>query len=70
MIEDSKQVSYLEREYEVDCDGIILKLKPRKVWFLYNRLRGRNVKVNVLAVFMCPPARPVVKKIDEFYLEY
>ncbi len=30
----SELSSYMEKEYEVECDGQIVKLKPVKVWML------------------------------------
>ncbi|WP_243666000.1 chromatin protein Cren7 [Vulcanisaeta sp. JCM 16159] len=45
--------SYMEREYEVDCDGQVMKLKPIKVWMLAPKGR-RGV---IIGLFKCQVVR-------------
>ncbi len=30
----AEYTGYMEKEYDVECDGQIMKLKPLKVWML------------------------------------
>ncbi|NPA23672.1 MAG: chorismate-binding protein [Crenarchaeota archaeon] len=52
---------YLEREYEVDCDGQILKLKPVKAWVLAPK--GR--KGVIIGLFKCPNGKTVRKALGK-----
>ncbi len=53
--------SYMEREYEVECDGQIVKLKPVKVWMLAPKGR-RGV---IIGLFKCPGGKVVRKAIGK-----
>ncbi len=53
--------SYMQKEYEVDCDGQIIKLKPIKVWVLAPR--GR--KGVIIGLFKCPNGKTVRKAIGK-----
>ena len=50
---------YLEKEYEVDCDGQVIKLKPVKAWILAPK--GR--KGVIIGLFKCPNGKTVRKAI-------
>ena len=52
---------YLEREYEVDCDGQRLKLKPVKAWVLAPK--GR--KGVIIGLFKCPNGKTVRKALGK-----
>ncbi len=52
---------YMQKEYEVDCDGQIVKLRPIKVWVLAPR--GR--KGVVIGLFKCPNGKTVRKAIGK-----
>ena len=54
----------LQKEYDVECDGQVVKLKPLKAWTL--QPKGR--KGVVIGLFKCPNGKTVRKaiaKIDE-----
>jgi len=52
---------YLEREYDVECDGEVVKLKPVKAWVLAPR--GR--KGVIIGLFKCPNGKTVRKAIGK-----
>ncbi|WP_054854117.1 chromatin protein Cren7 [Vulcanisaeta distributa] len=54
--------SYMEREYEVDCDGQVMKLKPIKVWMLAPKGRRGGV---IIGLFKCPSGKVVRKAIGK-----
>ena len=54
----------LQKEYDVECNGQIVKLKPLKAWTL--QPKGR--KGVVIGLFRCPDGKVVRKaiaKVDE-----
>ncbi len=53
--------AYMGREYDVECDGQIVKLKPVKVWVLAPR--GR--KGIIIGLFKCPTGKTVRKAIGK-----
>ncbi len=50
---------YMEKEYNVECDGQIIKLKPLKVWMLAPKGR-RGV---IIGLFKCPSGKIIRKAI-------
>jgi len=52
---------YLGREYDVECEGKTLKLKPMKAWVLAPK--GR--KGIVIGLFKCPEGRTIRKAIGK-----
>ena len=52
---------YLDKEYEVDCGGQVLKLKPMKAWVLAPK--GR--KGVIIGLFQCPDGKKVRKAIGK-----
>ena len=52
---------YLEKEYDVECDGEVVKLKPVKAWVLAPR--GR--KGVIIGLFKCPNGKTVRKAIGK-----
>ena len=52
---------YLEKEYEVECNGETVKLKPVKAWVLAPR--GR--KGVIIGLFRCPNGKTVRKAIGK-----
>ncbi len=52
---------YLEREYEINCDGEIVRLRPAKVWILAPR--GR--KGVIIGLFRCPNGKTVRKAVGK-----
>ncbi len=53
--------SYMEKEYEIDCDGQKVRLKPVKVWMLAPR--GR--KGVIIGLFKCPNGKVVRKALGK-----
>jgi hypothetical protein len=53
--------AYAEREYDVECDGQITRLRPMKVWVLAPK--GR--KGVVIGLFKCPSGKVVRKAIGK-----
>ncbi|ADY01022.1 hypothetical protein VMUT_0812 [Vulcanisaeta moutnovskia 768-28] len=51
----------MEKEYEVECDGQSMKLKPVKVWMLAPKGR-RGV---IIGLFKCPGGKVVRKAIGK-----
>lgn len=52
---------YLEREYEVECDGEVVKMKPVKAWVLAPRGRPGVI----IGLFKCPNGKTVRKAIGK-----
>ncbi len=52
---------YLNKEYEVECDGQMVKLKPVKAWVL--QPKGR--KGVVIGLFKCPNGKTLRKAIGK-----
>ncbi|KUO92565.1 MAG: chromatin protein Cren7 [Thermocladium sp.] len=52
---------YQKKEYDVECDGRITKLKPIKVWTLAPK--GR--KGVVIGLFKCPNGKTIRKSIGK-----
>jgi hypothetical protein len=52
---------YLGKEYEVECDGQMVKLKPVKAWVL--QPKGR--KGVVIGLFKCPNGKTIRKAIGK-----
>ena len=52
---------YLGREYDVECDGEVVKLKPMKAWILAPK--GR--KGVIIGLFKCPNGKTVRKAIGK-----
>jgi hypothetical protein len=52
---------YLNKEYEVECDGQMVKLKPVKAWVL--QPKGR--KGVVIGLFKCPNGKTIRKAIGK-----
>ncbi len=52
---------YLGREYDVECDGEVVKLKPMKAWVLAPK--GR--KGVIIGLFKCPNGKTVRKAIGK-----
>lgn len=52
---------YLQREYEVDCNGQRVRLKPLKAWVL--QPRGR--KGIIVGLFKCPGGGTVRKSLGK-----
>lgn len=53
--------AYAGKEYDVECDGQVVKLKPMKVWVLAPK--GR--KGVVIGLFKCPNGKTVRKAIGK-----
>lgn len=52
---------YQNREYDVECDGQVVKLKPVKAWIL--QPKGR--KGVIIGLFKCPNGKTVRKAIGK-----
>ena len=52
---------YLAKEYDVECDGEVVKLKPMKAWILAPK--GR--KGVIIGLFKCPNGKTVRKAIGK-----
>ena len=52
---------YLAKEYDVECDGEVVKLKPMKAWVLAPK--GR--KGVIIGLFKCPNGKTVRKAIGK-----
>jgi len=53
--------SYVDREYDVECNGEVVRLRPMKVWVLAPKGR-RGV---VIGLFKCPSGKVVRKAIGK-----
>jgi len=52
---------YLEKEYEIECDGENVKLKPVKAWVLAPKGRPGVI----IGLFRCPNGKTVRKAIGK-----
>ena len=52
---------YYEKEYDVECEGETVKLKPMKVWILAPK-GGKGV---IIGLFKCPNGKTVRKAIGK-----
>jgi hypothetical protein len=59
LVEKTEISKLQEREFEIECDGEVVKLRPVKVWVLAPR--GR--KGVVIGLFKCPNGKTVRKAI-------
>ena len=53
--------TYLEKEYEIECDGELIRMKPIKVWTLAPK--GR--KGVIIGLFRCPNGKTVRKAVGK-----
>jgi len=52
---------YMEKEYDVECDGETIRMKPVKVWVL----APRGKKGVIIGMFKCPSGKTVRKAIGK-----